>query len=77
MLFDTHAHLTSEKMLPHLEGVLERAEQSGVRRIVNICTDQKSLEEGLLLSQRYPWIYNAAATTPHDVEAEGELFFLL
>ncbi len=75
LLFDTHAHLTSEKMLPHLEGVLERAEQSGVRRIVNICTDQKSLEEGLLLSQRYPWIYNAAATTPHDVEAEGELFF--
>ena len=75
MYIDTHAHLTSEKLLPHLEGVIQRAEQSGVKKIVNICTDQKSLEEGLLLHEKYSWVYNAAATTPHDVEKEGEEFF--
>jgi TatD DNase family protein len=74
-LIDTHAHLTSEQLLPHLQGILQRAEESGVRKIVNICTDKKSLEEGLLLNEKYPWVYNAAATTPHDVEKEGEFFF--
>ncbi len=76
-LFDTHAHLTSEQILPHLKAVLLRAEQSGVRKIVNICTDPKTLEEGIALSEQYPWVYNAAATTPHDVEEEGELFLPL
>jgi len=74
-MIDTHAHLTSEQILPHLKGVLERAEQSGLAKIVNICTDIKSLEEGLRLHQDFPWVYNAAATTPHDVEKEGEEFF--
>jgi TatD DNase family protein len=72
---DTHAHLTSEKILPDLEGVLNRARLHGVAKIVNICTDQKTLDEGLLLHEKHPWVYNAAATTPHDVEKEGESFF--
>lgn len=72
---DTHAHLTSEQILPTIEGVLSRALEKGVHKIVNICTDEKSLNEGLLLAEKHPWIYNAAATTPHDVETEGELFF--
>ncbi len=72
---DTHAHLTSEQILPQMEDVLKRAKQSGVTKIVNICTDRKSLEEGLLLHEKHPWVYNAAATTPHDVQKEGEEFF--
>lgn len=74
-LIDTHAHLTSEQLLPHLKGILERAEQNGLAKIVNICTDIKSLQEGISLHQNYPWVYNTAATTPHDVEKEGEEFF--
>ena len=31
----------------------------------------------MLLSQKYPWIYNTASTTPHDVEKEGEALFPL
>jgi TatD DNase family protein len=75
MFIDTHAHLTSEHMLPHLTEVLQRAHQSGIKKIVNICTDIKSLEEGLLLHEKAPWVYNTAATTPHDVVTEGEEFF--
>jgi len=29
------------------------------------------------LQKKYPWVYNAAATPPHDVEQEGELHFSL
>lgn len=72
---DTHAHLTSETLLPDVEQLLERAKVKGIKQIVNICTDEKSLEEGLILHEKFPWVFNAAATTPHDVEKEGETFF--
>lgn len=75
MLIDSHAHLTSPAVFDQLDLLLERAQQAGVKTIVNICTDPLSLERGLQLSQRYSWIYQAAATTPHDVEKEGEEVF--
>jgi TatD DNase family protein len=56
---------------------LERARLSGVNRIVNICTDGPSLEAGLSLKKAFPQMSLTAATTPHDVQAEGELFFPL
>lgn len=74
---DTHAHLTSEQVLPHLQDVLTRAKDRGINKVVNICTDEKSLKEGLLLRKQFSWIHNAAATTPHDVESEGASFFPL
>ncbi len=75
MYIDSHAHLTSESVLPQLEEVLQRARAQGVDKIVNICTDAASLEKGIVLAKRHPWIFNTAATPPHDVEKEGELFF--
>lgn len=73
-LFDSHAHLTSPEMLPNLDKIIERAKG---QRIVNICTDKETLEAGILLNKKYPHIRNAGATTPHDVEKEGALFFPL
>jgi TatD DNase family protein len=75
LLLDSHAHLTSPVVFSQLDSLLERAQEAGVNKIVNICTDPLSLERGIELSQRYPWIYQAAATTPHDVEKEGEEVF--
>jgi len=74
-MIDSHAHLTDEQVLPDVEAVIERATLAGVEKIINICTDKKSLEEGLKLAQRHKGIFNTAATTPHDVEADGEAFF--
>lgn len=76
-LFDSHAHLSSPSVLPDIDGVMARAEEAGVSNMINICTDPKSFEEGLLLRDRFPQIRNAAATTPHDVEKEGEEVFPL
>lgn len=75
MLIDSHAHVTSAIVFDQLDAILERALQVGVKAIINICTDLLSLERGLALSQHHPWIYQSAATTPHDVEKEGELVF--
>jgi len=76
-MIDSHAHLTSETLLPEVDAIIKRAKKEGVEKIVNICTDKPSLEEGLLLAKRHEGIYNTAATTPHDVEKEGESFFPL
>ena len=74
---DSHAHLTSLAVLPHLEGILARAREKGLSHILNICTDIPSFHAGILLAMQYPWIQNAAATPPHDVLKEGELAFPL
>lgn len=72
---DSHAHLTCDTLFPDVEAILARAQAAGVRDIINICTDIVTLERGLILSKQYPWIHNTAATTPHDVEKEGEAHF--
>lgn len=74
-MIDSHAHLTSPDVLPQIDAVIERAKLAGVEKIVNICTDEASLKEGLDLGKRHPNIYNTAATTPHDVSTEGASFF--
>lgn len=76
-LIDSHAHLTSDTVFAEVDAILERAQQSGVTSIVNICTDDVTLERGIALVKKYPWVYNTASTTPHDVEKEGELLFPL
>ncbi len=75
MYIDSHAHLSGETLFPVAGELIERALLAGVEKIVNIATDKESLEKGLLLSKKYLSVYNTAATTPHDVEKEGELFF--
>ncbi|MBF8263592.1 MAG: yabD [Parachlamydiales bacterium] len=75
MLTDSHAHLTSRDMLAQLPSILERAEAAQIGRIINICTDVQSLEDGIDLHERYPWIDNAGATTPHDVDRDGDKAF--
>lgn len=73
MFFDSHAHLSSETILPMLDEVIKRAKD--LKYILNICTDKKSLEEGIQIAKKHPHILNAGATTPHDVDLEGDLCF--
>jgi TatD DNase family protein len=75
MFVDSHAHLTVPTVVDRVEEILQRAHQKKLKAIVNICTGHSSLEKGIHLAERHNWIFNAAATTPHDVEKEGELFF--
>lgn len=76
-MIDSHAHLTSPQVLSDVDEVVRRSREAGVEAIINICTDEASLEEGLKLAARAEGVYTTAATTPHDVEEEGERFFPL
>jgi TatD DNase family protein len=79
MFVDTHAHLTSPQVADKLDEMLKRAELHRIGKIVNICTDEATLKEGLALAneESRKWIFTTAATTPHDVEKEGVSFFPL
>lgn len=72
---DSHAHLSNQAVALQIETILERAKEAGVASIINICTSIDELRRGLKLAETYPWIYTAAATTPHDAEIEGEDVF--
>lgn len=72
---DSHAHLSYDGIYEEIDSILSRAKEQGICSIVNICTGPATLERGIALNSRYPWVKNAAATTPHDVEKEGALFF--
>lgn len=77
MFFDSHAHLTYDTVYENLPQILTRAQEKKVEGIVNICTDKVTLERGLKLAEEFDWIYTAGATTPHDVEKEGGIYFHL
>jgi TatD DNase family protein len=74
MFIDSHAHLTLHE---ELEDELKRASQVQVQAIIDICTDEKTLMQGLKLQETVtsPKIHLAASTTPHDVAKDGEHFF--
>lgn len=74
-MIDSHAHLTSSSLFDSLDSILQRAQRAGLQAIVNICTNPLSLQRGLELSKKNPWIHQVASTTPHDVEKEGEAVF--
>jgi TatD DNase family protein len=73
--FDSHAHLGDDSLYPNIDSLLYEASASGVKGIINICTDLITLKRGLEIEKKYPWVRNAAATTPHDVAKEGEEVF--
>ncbi len=72
---DSHAHITYPEQYDQIDAILSRAREAGVVKIINICTDLDTLVKGIELKKRYPFIYNVASTTPHDVETEGEMVF--
>lgn len=74
-MIDSHAHLTSPDLAPHIEAMLKRAKEAGIEAIINICTDPDELERSLVLEKAFPWIYTVAATTPHDIAQDGERHF--
>lgn len=75
MLIDSHAHLTYDPLEKDFDGVIFRAREAGIEAILNISTDPKGFERALVLCEKYPWIYQAAAVHPHDVEKHGAEWF--
>ncbi|MCB1180901.1 MAG: TatD family hydrolase [Chlamydiia bacterium] len=75
MLTDSHAHLSIPSLREKVPKLIERAVEAGVSSMINIATTPAELEHASELHTKYPWIYVAGSTTPHDVEKAGEADF--
>ncbi len=80
-IFDTHAHLLDEKFDEDREALIASLSDSGVRLVMEACTDLDYLEKLLPFVEAHPAIYGAAGLHPeelglpvivHDREAHGD-----
>lgn len=66
MLFDSHAHLNDEQYAEDREEVIQRAQEQGVTRILNVGFNRKTIEETLELAETHDFIYAAVGWHPVD-----------
>lgn len=68
--FDAHAHLDDKVFRQDLSGILQRAEESGVKMIISHGISLASSQEILKMSQDHPSIYVALGIHPQEVKGE-------
>ncbi|MCP5490944.1 MAG: TatD family hydrolase [Chlamydiales bacterium] len=76
MYCDSHAHLTCDPVFEDVSNILKRAKEKLIR-LLTFAPIRLTLQRGLKLAEDVKWIYNVGATTPHDVEKEGGIYFHL
>lgn len=76
-LIDTHAHLHFDQLKGDVEGLLHRAEQAGVNKIVNVGVNTSDSKAAIELAARYENVWAAAGIHPHNAaEAEAGIKYL-
>ena len=69
MLVDTHCHLYFDELIKDIEGVLNRADELGVKTFICVGTDLNDSIKSFKLAQQYDNIYSTAGIHPHDADA--------
>ncbi len=72
MLIDTHAHLDYPDFAEDFEGVLARAKDAGVTRIITIGTGVESSQRALALAEKYANVYAVVGLHPTNVQDEND-----
>ena len=70
-LVDSHCHLDFPDFADDLDGVMARASDAGVSRMVTICTSLSQLETAAAIADRYPGAFFAAGTHPHKAAKDA------
>jgi len=74
-LIDTHCHLDMEPFDKDREEVINRAEGSDVKYMINAGSDRDGNLRGLELSGKYENVYSAVGIHPHDAKTLDEKLF--
>jgi TatD DNase family protein len=79
MLIDSHAHLDDARFDADRDGVLQRAWEAGVRKILTIGNgsgpDQMGC--GIPIAEAHEWIYTSVGVHPHDASQVEERHYVL
>ena len=72
---DSHAHLIEDELYKDIKGILKRAQDVNVQRVLIVCVTLKQAEKAFLLQKQYNFIDVAIGYHPEDVEEidEGKL----
>jgi TatD DNase family protein len=70
MLIDSHCHLDFPDFADDLDGIVARASEAGIGRIVTISTRVKRLGALLDITARFPNVYCSVGTHPHQADEE-------
>ncbi|MGE4318704.1 MAG: TatD family hydrolase [Deferribacterales bacterium] len=65
---DSHAHIHMPPLTEDTDGVLKRAHDNLVRRIITIGTDLEDSAQAKLMAEKYDNVYFAAGVHPHDAK---------
>lgn len=77
MLFDSHAHLDSERFEGERDAIIERAKAAGLSLIMNPGADYESSVKAVELSEKYDMVYAAVGIHPHDASSMDEMMLSL
>jgi TatD DNase family protein len=70
MLIDSHCHLDFPDFSAELDGVVERARNAGIERMVTISTRVRRHDAVLAIAERFPDVYCSVGTHPHYAHEE-------
>jgi TatD DNase family protein len=70
MLIDSHCHLDFPDFAAELDGVVGRARQAGIARLVTISTRVRRHAEVLAIAERFADVYCSVGTHPHYAHEE-------
>ena len=69
-MIDSHCHLDHEPMFSDLKNVIIRSKESGLEKILSICTTKDSFKKIIKIVQFDPIIYGTFGIHPHETGSE-------
>jgi len=69
-MIDSHCHLDHEPMYSDLKNVLIRSKESGVEKILSICTTKNSFEKIIEIIKFDPILYGTYGIHPHESSSD-------
>lgn len=73
MLVDSHCHLDFPDFAEELDAVVGRATETGLGRIVTICTRVRKFEQVLAVAERFEPVFCSVGTHPHNAHEELDI----
>ena len=71
-MIDTHAHYHHRRFDSDRETVLERIQNAGVSKVIEVAISLSSNYDVLSLCEKYPWIYPALGIHPNQTVLQSE-----
>jgi TatD DNase family protein len=65
-IFDSHCHLDDKAYRKDVDRVIERAQQSGVTRMMTVGVNKKTAVRAVSLAESHPNLYASVGFHPHD-----------